>query len=247
MRLHHEASLHEAKSFVTLTYADQWLPDDYSVSPKALQDFMKRLRYHMGKRRVRFFACGEYGEQNLRPHYHLILFGADFYSDRIPFRRTERGDVTYISQKLQKLWPFGFSEIGAVTRESCGYVARYVMKKVNGEAAKDHYRRVNPLTGELTQVTPEFITMSKKPGLGSGWFDQFAGDAFPSDFIVIDGRKYPVPRYYLKQIDDEKAGVVVFKRKQEAWKRKEDNTPERLAVRQEVQELKASRLKRDLE
>lgn len=245
VRLQHEASLHEAKAFLTLTYSDQWLPEDYSLDPKALQDFMKRLRYHTPDK-VRFFACGEYGDETLRPHYHLILFGEDFIADRLPFRRTIRGDTTFISPKLQKLWPFGYSEIGSVTVDSCAYVARYIMKKVTGAAAADHYRRVHPLTGELVSVVPEFVTMSKKPGIGAGWFDQFSGDCFPSDFIVCDGRKYPIPRYYLKKLDDEAAGVVVFKRKKESWKRKHDNTPERLAVREELTKLKVERLKRDL-
>lgn len=247
MRLQHEATLHEAKSFLTLTYSDQWLPDDYSLDPKALQDFVKRLRYHAGNNKVRFFACGEYGDEGGRPHYHLIVFGEDFIDDRVPFRKTGTGHVTYISPKLQKLWPFGFSEIGNVTLESSGYVARYIMKKVTGEAAADHYRRVHPLTGELVTVSPEFITMSKKPGIGAGWFDSFHGDCFPSDFVVVQGRKYPVPRYYLKKLDDEAAGVVVFKRKKESWLRKEDNTPDRLAVREELALRKTQTLRRELD
>ena len=39
------------------------------------------------------------------------------------------GHNVYRSAILEKLWPFGFSTIGAVTFESAAYVARYVMKK----------------------------------------------------------------------------------------------------------------------
>lgn len=253
MRLHHEASLHEAKSFLTLTYSDEWLPDDYSLNPKTLQDFMKRLRIKVARAKgvkLRFFACGEYGDTTQRPHYHVILFGEDFLHDRQVLTRAKGGDLLYVSETLAKLWPFGFHWIGAVTQASCAYVARYIMKKVSGEQAREEYRRMNPLTGEFVNVVPEFVTMSKKPGLGAGWFDTYQGDCFPSDFVVIEGRKFPIPRYYLKKLeaeDAERAGIVVFKRKKESWKRAADNTPERLAVRDESTRLKIQRLKRDLE
>lgn len=246
VRLQHEAKFHEAKSFVTLTYDDAWLPDDYSVSLHAVQKFMKRLRKQQRNNRIRFFACGEYGEENLRPHYHLILFGCDFLSDRTPFRTGGSGHTTYISPSLVKLWPFGFSEIGNVSVESCAYVARYVMKKVNGEAADEHYRRFHPLTGVECQVQPEFLTMSKKPGIGADWWDKYSMDAFPSDFVVLDGRKYPVPRYYKDRLSDEDAALVVQKRKRKALARAADQTPERLAVRQTVTELRLKQLKRSL-
>lgn len=147
-RIKHEASLHEANSFLTLTYSDDWLPDNYSVSVKALQDFMKRLRKSLEPKKIRFFACGEYGEKNLRPHYHLIIFGHDF-PDRTLWRKTGSGYLTYRSASLEKVWPFGHCEIGTVTTESAGYVARYVLKKVTGQEAEGAYTRVHPFLVKL--------------------------------------------------------------------------------------------------
>ncbi|MFN7611381.1 MAG: hypothetical protein ACK5QX_10675, partial [bacterium] len=69
-RIAHEASLHEANSFLTLTYSNEHLPADLSVDVIALQKFMKRLRKALYPAPVRFVACGEYGENTLRPHYH---------------------------------------------------------------------------------------------------------------------------------------------------------------------------------
>lgn len=244
-RLHHEAQLHLDTSFLTLTFSDENLPEDYSVSVRDIQLFMKRVRKRIGIS-VRFFACGEYGGKAARPHYHVLLFGYGF-PDRRPWRQTSAGYVTYRSDELDALWRFGHAEIGTVTRESAGYVARYCLKKVNGDLADRHYQRVHPVTGELVRVRPEFVVMSNKPGMGSGWYDKYSVDAFPSDFVTIDGKKVPVPRYYKKKLDEEQSEAITRKRKEEAKKRASDNTPERLAVREEVLILRLDNLKRQME
>ena len=78
LRLSHEYSLHEHKGiFLTLTYDDKHIPTFQSVIKKDLQDFIKRLRKKIYPRKIKYFACGEYGSKNNRPHYHLILFGVD--------------------------------------------------------------------------------------------------------------------------------------------------------------------------
>lgn len=63
--------------FITLTYNNTYLPF-YGVSPVAIQLFMKRLRNNLDKKGIthglKYFACGEYGCNTQRPHYHLILW-----------------------------------------------------------------------------------------------------------------------------------------------------------------------------
>jgi hypothetical protein len=126
------------------------------------------------------------------PHYHACLFSLDF-ADREFFKRTPSGSSLYISKTLQSLWPLGFSTVGDVTFESSAYVARYIMKKVNGDAADQHYSRFHSLTGELHQLKPEYVTMSRRPGLAKGWYDKFKGDVYPSDFLVHNGVKFKPP------------------------------------------------------
>lgn len=246
VRIHHEAMLHEQSCFLTLTYSDEFLPDDMSVSVVAAQKFMRRLRKKIGHGRVRFFLCGEYGGKTFRPHYHVILFGYDF-PDKVLWRRTKTGYDAYRSALLESIWPYGISEIGSVTVESAGYVARYVLKKVNGEDADEHYTRLNPLTGEVKRVRPEFITMSRRPGIGGGWFDQFAGDAFPSDFVVINGSKKAVPKYYVNKLPDAEKEAIKAKRKLAAEDRWEDSTVRRLNDREESLKLKLKQKLRELE
>lgn len=244
-RLHHEASLHPHNSFLTLTFSDDQLPNSFSVSTEDTQKFMKRLRKKVGK--VRYFACGEYGAApNYRPHYHLLVFGYDF-PDKYLWRKSPTGHLLYRSEMLEKLWPFGHSEIGSVTYESAGYVARYLTKKISGPIAQEHYSRVHPMTGEVVQVKPEFICMSTKPGIGAHWYEQFAGDAFPSDFLIINGKKVPVPRYYCKKLGEEALAEIKDKRAEKAEANAHNNTPERLLVREEVQHLRATKLLRGME
>jgi hypothetical protein len=260
-RIGHEASLHEENSFVTLTYNDDHLPDDYSVSVRELQLFLKRLRKSIEPKRVRFYACGEYGEKTLRPHYHLILFGYQF-PDLVVWRRSPTGFYLYRSPALEKLWAKGNAEIGQVTASSGGYVARYCLKKIGGPAADDHYQRLHPITGEICHVHPEFATQSTQPGIGTNWFKKYERETFPSDFLVVDGQKVPVPSFYTRKLKDrfENEGSQnhpVFphddirpihrKRKEHALSKADDNTPDRLSVRRECAELRADRLTRNLD
>lgn len=196
---------------------------------------MKRLRKKFSDIDVRFFHCGEYGEQNSRPHYHACLFNFDF-SDKVLWK-VVNGQHLYNSETLHQLWPFGYCVIGDVTFESAAYVARYITKKVHGDGAQDHYagRR------------PEYVTMSRRPGIGKAWFDQFKGDCYPHDFIVINGKKIGLPKYYDSLLEDSELEKIKLKRKYEAYEHWENNTLRRLKDREIVHEVKADLLKRRFE
>lgn len=190
VRCMHEASLWSKNCFVTLTFAPEHLPGDGNVSVRDVQLFLKRLRKRFGSG-IRFFACGEYGDKYRRPHYHLILFNHDF-PDKVPFSY-RMGNVTYISPILQELWPYGHSMIGSVTQESCAYVARYILKKQLGKGAKDYYSGLG--------TTPEFITMSRRPGIAHDWFQMYHDDIYNYDKVVYKNSKGKTmfsrpPRYY---------------------------------------------------
>lgn len=244
LRCYHESQMHEANSFITLTYSDKYLPDDYSVDVRTWQLFMKRLR-ELVPTKLRFFACGEYGDETLRPHYHALIFGWDFHDDRKLFK-VERGSNLYESPTLSKAWTFGSALLGGVTYKSAAYCARYVVKKVGGPKAADHYIRVHPLTSELVRVKPEFATQSRRDGLGTTWFNKYKSDAFPSDFLVADGTMHRVPRFYDRKLAEAELEDLKRKRKRKALPHKSNNTPERLQVRQQVALSRESLLKRGL-
>lgn len=203
VRCMHEASMHEQNAFITLTYNDEHIPHDHGLKKDHFQKFMKRLRKRFGDRRIRYYMAGEYGtapDGGLgRPHFHALLFGFDFPDKKI----WDQKKNLYRSPILEQLWPFGFSSIGAVNYTSAAYVARYIMKKMTGDLAETHYQKVDPETGEIFNVEPEYNSMSLKPGIGKEWYDQFSTDVFPHDFVIQDGKKVPTPRYYLQLLKEE--------------------------------------------
>lgn len=248
VRCMHEASLYDANVFVTLTYDDEHLPEFNSLNYKHFQDFMKRLRKRFEPVNIRFYMCGEYGDDFSRPHYHACLFNC-FFPDRRRISSGTSGSPLYRSDILSSLWPHGYSSIGDVTFESAAYVARYVMKKVTGDAADSHYTTVDPDTGEISKRTPEFNKMSLKPGIGAAWFAKYHKDVFPRDFVVSRGTQAKPPRYYdklLKKNFPDLVDEVQFKRYNDAQARRDDSTDDRLAVREEIALAKLSSLPRNL-
>lgn len=243
----HEKQMHDLSIFVTLTYSDENLPEDGSLVKAHFQNFMKRLRKFHGKP-IRFFHCGEYGETTRRPHYHAILYGIDF-ADKKVHSKNKQGDTLWVSQTLENIWGKGHCNFGSVTTESCNYVARYIMKKITGEAARDHYTVLNTATGEINRLQPEYITMSNRPGIGHSWFERYSKDVFPSDTIITNGKEQLPPKYYLKLLarQSEKAEArIKAKRIRRAKKHQADSTPERLRTRLECRKAKIKSLSRTL-
>jgi len=192
--------------------------------------------------------AGEYGEKFSRPHFHACLFGFDF-SDKKYLCKSPGGFKLYRSAVLESLWPHGFSSVGSVTFESAAYVARYIMKKVTGGLADEHYSSVDPDTGEVIKREPEFCHMSLKPGIGAGWFDKFSSDVYPNGRVVVRGVECKPPRYYDKRfnsVDFEKFDDLQFGRHIEAVSRAADNTDARLLVKEQVAQARISLLKRSL-
>ena len=151
MRISHEAAMHEhngGNHFITLTYRDEYLateeqhrkglyvPKDWSLHPKHMTDFWKRLRKHLNGKEIRYFYAGEYGRKckhgidvervgcplcnTGRPHYHACLFGHTF-TDLEPYE-SDGGVVRYTSATLERIWGYGFVDVGDLTFNSASYV-----------------------------------------------------------------------------------------------------------------------------
>lgn len=248
LRVMHELQTSGQKaSFVTLTYDDEHLPIGQSLRYVDFQLFMHRLRKAVPGS-GRFLMCGEYGEDFGRPHYHAILFNC-WFGDLEPYKVLD-GNQLYVSAVLTKLWQNGHTSVGEVTLDSAGYVARYSLKKVNGPAYADAYAVVDYNTGEVMDREPPFLQSSLRPGIGYDWFQRYHSDVFPCDYLVYEGRKFPVPRYYsklLERMDERVFNGVVSKRKRAAIDRKDhpDNSSRRLRDRNEHDVL-VSKGRRDL-
>ena len=251
MRCMHEASLHENNCFITLTFSEEELQkreNPESLDVRDFQLFMKRVRKKYGSH-IRFFHCGEYGDEKGRPHYHACIFNHDFADKKL--WKVSRGNNLYISEELEKLWGKGFCPIGEVNFETAAYVARYIMKKINGDQALEHYNEVDWKTGEvLKSKKPEYTTMSRRPGIAAGWFEKYEKDVYPKDFVTVKGKKMKPPKFYDRLMERTRPfefDEIKTKRKEKLIKfqnSSEDCSPKRLRVREKVQELRAKSLLR---
>lgn len=166
-----EAKYHDSNYFVTLTYNDDNCPYNkyedengeihfcQTLRKRDFQLFIKRLRKQLDiddRPKIKYLACGEYGSNTKRPHYHAIIFGLKL-DDLKYHSRTKKGCNIYTSSYLEKLWPYGFVSIGEATHDSMGYVARYTTKKINLQD-KDIYDKLN--------IEKEFLLSSKRPAIG---------------------------------------------------------------------------------
>lgn len=238
--------------FLTLTISPQELNtrDNPNTLVKAdFQNFMKRLRkrvtdpddkefYIHKDHRIRYFHCGEYGEESDRPHYHAILF--NYYFNDTVLYDIVNGHRLFTSKKLDKVWKLGHATVGSATFESCAYVARYIMKKKFGKQ-KSYYSDRN--------IIPEYVTMSRRKGIGKTWLDEYLQDVYPSDRIFLSDKKVfcQPPKYFdsvFENINPTSYALIKEKRKAKALERADDNTPERLDVKQKILLEKIKILKR---
>lgn len=192
--------------FLTLTYDDERLPLSMTENPtlrkKHLQDFLKRLRYYYPSKEIRYYAAGEYGDTTGRPHYHAIVFGLDVsdFGDAELYKVNEYAQPLFISDHLASdIWQFGNCLIGPVSWQTCAYVSRYCMKKLNGEYA--HY------VYDEFDLEPEFALMSRRPGI-AGYFPADHPDTWQQRRQYISDphgvrniTRVELPNYLLKQLE----------------------------------------------
>lgn len=218
--------------FVTLTYNEESVPKDGSVRKRALQLFFKLLRKGLCRKEIRYYAVGEYGTENGRPHYHCIIFNVSIL------------DLPYIEKAWSKLVGYkegepvyeslGHVYVGDVTSASAGYVSGYVVKSVLKTC------RCKMRYGRGWQKYPcddgrmhEFSIMSK--GIGKGAVDYYvkaygttkgqaalARDGWIQECFRTEGKLFGLGRYLKGKVLDE-MGVSVKAREShyEDFKKKE--------------------------
>ncbi len=261
MRIVHESCMHAdayGNCWITLTYRSRdectkkqlqkghYVPADYSLNYYHFRDFVKRLRRYFPQK-IRYFHCGEYGEENLRPHYHACLFNVSF--EDVIVEKQEQGITIYSSPTLQNLWPYGFSTIGELNYETAAYTAGYILKKITGNQALDTYLR-NDQYGVAFWVKPPYITMSLKPGIGEKFYEKYKED-FYDDTCPVPGRGIfqKIPRYYesiLELQSPSRMDDIKHKRQVYLSEHREEFTPERLRAKYECHKARSLRRQRTL-
>lgn len=163
-----------------------------TLRKKDLQDFLKRLRKNSGQK-FRYYACGEYGSVNGRPHYHICLLNFRINDLKFDYMSGD-GYKFYTSEFISNTWKNGLISINEMTRETASYTARYCMKKAE-----------NDMDYEVYSMENEFTTMSRRPGIGYKYFKEFKDYFIKYDSMIINnnGSSYvcSLPRYFDKLLD----------------------------------------------
>ena len=202
---------HQDAIFLTLTYNDDHLPLSPQGFPtlckRDVQLFLKRLRRHLGDKRIRYYLAGEYGSTTHRPHYHAIIYGIglSIFPDSHVQGWNNLGHLFYTSPVLESLWSNGFILFSSVTWRTCNYVARYVLKK---QAERDDCDGV---------CLPPFNVSSRRPGIGMSRADELLSSGL--EVFSVDGKdgihNIPIPRSAikrLKELDVDKYAQICYNR-----------------------------------
>lgn len=194
-RLLLECKTNDNNTFLTLTYAPEFLPEGGTLRPLDYKQFLEALRYQNNRKAVRYYVVGEYGDQTMRPHFHLLLFG-----------------IHHEQFKWGELWRKGFISAGPADIGSHNYVTGYVCKKMTN-SKDERLKKLNGDRSESLSLHPEFARMSRRPGVGAAALKSIAlelltkvgsaavasmGD-IPNE-IAIAGRSYPLDRWAKNEI-----------------------------------------------
>ncbi len=215
-----ERSTSETACFLTLTYDDKNLPEEFhnektgqiysenSVNPSHVKTFINTLRktlHRQSKTKIRYYACGEYGDKTQRPHYHLAIYGYPPCSGSGPTYHGRTYVPCSCSQctELSSIWNKGHIFLGKLQQESAQYIAGYVTKKLTQDdnPRNTEYRQKSGIA--LNGRHPEFGRMSTQPGLGYYAAVAFGKKIQPfvkkiddiPPYLVHNGKKWPLGRY----------------------------------------------------
>lgn len=194
---HNSVSSH----FVTLTYDTNHVPltpnGFMTLRKDDFQNYMKRLRHlcepslqvlndYCGRSRedrysLKYYACGEYGSQFKRPHYHAIILNCQdeqYFADAWALDGIQFGDV----------------KVGTCTTDSVAYCMKYIDKESFRARVYKHSR---------DDRLKEFSLMSKNLGVGYctyGTAQYHAADLSRNYLTKVGGYRIAMPRYYRMKI-----------------------------------------------
>jgi len=234
IRITHEASMHRSNCFLTLTIDDEHMPENRGLDVRHWQLFAKRLRKRAGP--FRHLYSGEYGSRWGRPHYHACIFGMDMRRGAESFPNEAKHPL-WRSAVLDDIWGMGHVAIGELEYASAQYTAKYVVKSEGKEKDAERYGLRKP----------EYISMSRRPGIGASWIEKFKTDAFGDGVLIHDGKRHAVPKFYERVLDEMELGAWKFKRARAIDELREagELTRTRLDTKEYILELNRDRRERE--
>lgn len=199
----------EKASFITLTYDDAHLGDgelnhsDWSQFVKNFRQKFCQASYcdisvprsykKFGKirsithKKIKQVMCGEYGDTFGRKHFHAIIFNHQFTDREFTGEYSKKGNPIYTSPSLREVWSKGLVQVSEVNFDLALYVAAYVTDHIDDPGAS-HGRQ-----------KPQYGRFGK--GIGEEWIRRYYKDVLVSGKVSTLEATYPVPRYFLKKIE----------------------------------------------
>lgn len=176
------ASLYQQNCFLTLTYDEKKEGYHNGFEYSDIQKFKKRLRAYVSRTKggkIAVFNVHEYG-RNRKKHWHLVVF--NWSPDDKELYTYSKSIPLYISKRLSKLWPHGFSTVGDVSEASAMYQSQYMEKdfKHRNESSEKHKSH------------------SKHSGIGRDYFLAHYKQILSLGWVPYGGRRMPLPRYFFK-------------------------------------------------
>lgn len=197
-RIMSEVKESEHNYFVTLTYDDEHLPIAESIEykeniyhndgtwsgtlwEKDVQTFLNSLRKYFerkGHKGIKYYYCGEYGTETLRPHYHMILMNCPLNINQFYNTHVDKNfKAHWKSHEIENYWKKGMIDLAEVEWSSAAYVARYCMKKISNNVDKSDYCKIGKI--------PEFVRMSRNPGIGMKYYHDHKYEIYDHDGIIM--------------------------------------------------------------
>jgi hypothetical protein len=234
-RLLLENRLHDHACWISLTYNNEYVPHSYynrktgeifegppesfnTLSPLDLELFIKKVRKQLPPKSLRYYICGEYGEDFSRPHYHCIFFG---FNGRTMLPIVQDAWSTPYTKN-----PLGFVRLDAeyLTPDIAQYTCGYTVKKMT----KTTDERLNGRYPEFTRHSLGIgrgaaAALARALDTESGWSSINTMVDIPR-VLGFDGRSWPIDRYLRELILDElsvkpqlqKAGFDRYKKEMRA-------------------------------
>lgn len=194
IRINKELQNSASAYFITLTYDDLLLGDTSAqLNVRHCQLFFKRLRKADAKNKqqimtgktkgLRYFLSSEYGSQNGRPHYHVILFNAS--------------EQTVVD--LEKIWGHGFIKRGTVNSASIHYVTGYI---INDWPDDDPRQKPFALMSRNGGLGKEYIINNRE------YYNKNE-----LQYVTVNGYKKPLPRLYKDAVFTQKQKKMMYEKK----------------------------------
>lgn len=187
-RLMQQLKVCEYAEWVTLTYDNQHVPISkngfMTLRKKDIQDFFKRLR-KLTNLKISYYAVGEYGTDNMRPHYHITVFNAT-KSNIIEAWAFERCKADRCTASVKH--PIGNVFFGDINPASIGYTLKYMSKQpkipMHGRDDRERERSLMSKGLGLNYLTNDMVKWHK-------------ADLLNRMYVPIEaGKRIAMPRIY---------------------------------------------------